>query len=115
MNPLKFRIYDQDLKDYLSSPAVAKMLMESELTTENDQPVVVVSGERLIFEVDTGLTDRRDRPIFDGDILENNGVYYPVKYSAGRFTSTDERLWLKSIAKDGRVVGDIHHNSDLLQ
>lgn len=70
----------------------------------------------------TGLTDKKDTKIFEGDILKMQNVgwkYTLVKFHSGGFCFyTTETSYLHPIvpcySKEGEVVGNIHDNPDLL-
>lgn len=73
--------------------------------------------EQCVVEEFTGLTDKRDKEIYEGDIIQcGENVYYTIVFSEGRFMCEGNgRCWIKTIAKEGRVVGNIHENPELLK
>lgn len=65
----------------------------------------------------TGLYDRNGKEIYEGDIIKcGNFVHSSVEYHNGCFYCRDEnRRLLKTIAREGEVVGNIHENPELLE
>lgn len=62
----------------------------------------------------TGLTDKNDKKIFEGDIVEIDGKHYEVKYMLGQFfVGINTPIAYKRF--DCEVIGNIHDNPELLQ
>ena len=63
----------------------------------------------------TGLTDKNDKRIFEGDIikLSQSGKCYEVKYKSGCFCIGIN--WAISHEPDCEIIGNIHDNPELLE
>ena len=72
---LQFRVWDRKLKKF------------SYFNLFNSLPAYQNEEEYIVFRC-TGITDRNDNLIFEGDILFKGGLHYEVKWSSGRFLAT---------------------------
>ena len=62
----------------------------------------------------TELTDKNEKKIFEGDIVEIDGKRYEVKYMLGQFfVGINMPIAYKRF--DCEVIGNIHDNPELLQ
>lgn len=92
-------------------------------------PRQMVQAEVILESIGeyTGLRDKNDKKIFEGDIVRRGydgptGSFYnntPVKYSVnygGWLTGEHERLTPKTVIKESiEVIGNIHQNKGLLE
>lgn len=65
----------------------------------------------------TGLKDKNDRDIYEGDIIECEQKQYVCEYVEGGFEFkdlSDGRLILKAIVIHSHIIGNIHDNPDLI-
>lgn len=75
----------------------------------------------------TGIKDKNEKDVFEGDILQGYKCHYPVKYEHASFTWNDEFLGYTieadydahvEIIPDGcetlEIIGNIHENSNLI-
>ncbi len=67
----------------------------------------------------TGLKDKKDQLIYEGDILKDKyGALHPVSWNPKGFYETDTFAlagFIKTISEDMEVVGNIYENPELLE
>lgn len=82
--------------------------------------------ERLIFMQYTGIKDKNEKEIFEGDIFVHNNQKFEVIYDGTRFIGVDSDrsgngyvCYVDSHYKDGsssiEVIGNIYENPELLE
>jgi uncharacterized phage protein (TIGR01671 family) len=145
MRTIKFRAWDTKNKKMLDAvPCVGYLLddpdapvshhdVEERLYHYPSLPLGPTFNGRIVYEQYTGLKDKNDKEIYEGDIIHYkfDGSSYPeeavdvmliCEYDEreGWFAfitlseNTSEYLWYE-INRDCEVVGNIHENPELLK
>lgn len=130
---LRFRIWDNELKEYVEYSAHDSVRMCLHPDGDmgylyHDEEIRKISQEEsYVVEQCTGLKDRDGKLIYEGDILlSSDGSNYSVEYDLhyarflrrGKFNNAREFLadLNSSMAENFlRVVGNIHENPELLE
>lgn len=81
-----------------------------------------LDDEAAIVEQYTGLTDKNSKEIYEGDIVNIQGIKYYVDFEHGGFWfNNDNRKWKANRPfthfqeiNDTEVIGNIHENPELL-
>ena len=126
MRIVKFRVYNDLLKNYLPDDSVC-ILPNGDIVLYNlvamiaayKRPSEMLEGENTVEQF-TGLEDKNGTKIYQGDILiDDTGEpveYWVVKFSEGGFigecAGTAEPLFELTNLE---VVGNIHENSELVE
>lgn len=126
MRIVKFRVYNDLLKNYLPDDSVC-ILPNGDIVLHNiaamiaayKRPSDMLEGENIV-ERFTGLEDKNGTKIYEGDILiDDTGEpieYWVVKFSDGGFVGecagVAEALFELTNLE---VIGNIHENSELLE
>lgn len=112
MHELKFRTYDFVMQRYDDAP-------EMYATTDGH----LEPSSNKIIEQYTGLKDKFNKEIYEGDIVENTykdvgKVRYEVKWKCGRFVMESKYnfVWIGMgiYPHSSEVIGNIHENKELL-
>lgn len=125
MREIKFRAWDSERKTYdheeiLLSP-------NGDLLASRWQELCEPESEYIIEQY-TGLKDKNDKEIYEGDILKLRGRFYEVKFdNYGQFYIENKNYhWLENgysfrnvdiWCAEGilvEVIGNIHENGDIL-
>ena len=131
MSELKFRVWDKDLAKYLEGCEIDSLM--AELSSEDDGRGIIIKQicpARYKFEQYTGLKDKNDKEICEGDIvmarwyraknarLDTKGE---IKFDDGWFYIYDDpdgqdRLGVPiHNCYNIEVIGNIHENKELLE
>ena len=79
--------------------------------------------EDVVLEQFTGLRDKNSKKIYEGDIVNIQGIKYYVDFEHGGFwLNNDKRRWKSHRPlihfleiNNVEVIGDVHRNSELLK
>ncbi len=134
MNKIKFRIWDKKDECWHVSPNEHKIGVNSfyEEIGENTVSRYSVDGDGLIFQLFTGLLDKNDKEIYEGDVLQipqeevKNCIHSPyghVWYSDifGNWFVSYNHMYsemsddLYRRIHDSEVIGNIFENPELLK
>ena len=116
MKELKFRAWD------------GKKMIEDVIPVSETDVVELFEYEHQVTEVEaveqyTGLTDKNGKEIYEGDVVNIQGIKYYVDFEHGGFWfNNDNRKWKANRPfthfqeiNDAEVVGNVHESADLLE
>lgn len=128
--PLRFRVWDKEDKNFLITSRIQDGYEVIHIQQDIPDVAALIAKfgkDRLIISQDTGLKDKNGESIYTGDIIKINGYYVFVNFDYGCTFFENQR---KGIAKDGnssslydevgkhidgKIVGNIWQNSNLLE
>lgn len=96
---LKFRAWlkqKQKMDNYIDHIS----WLEDELYCIGDGITYMVSAEDLVLMQSTGLKDKNDKEIFEGDVLEIQGIKMIVKFGSYKYLETSK--------SNGHILGILH-------
>ncbi|KHO63375.1 phage uncharacterized protein TIGR01671 [Thermoanaerobacter sp. YS13] len=126
MREIKFRAWHKERKEmyYQDKPIQADFIfMGNTLAVDCKQIKEFIPYEKVVLMQYTGLKDKNNKEIYEGDIVRyfdgmTGGIYFDEEFAAFRIE------WLKCdkysnieeiIAKNCEVVGNIFQNPELLE
>ena len=131
---IKFRVYDKELKAYLSLDyplVIDQHGVLWDISKNTNKPFVSqlkpFNGEKVVIEWFTGLTDKNGVDIYEGDIVTDHvgigSVMFNDKYAAFRVKYENPKgrgKWfldynIRGERESLEVIGNIHQNADLLE
>ena len=124
MKELKFRAWIKNYNCYADVLGFEQdRLFVQFQSGERSQHRLYVPIEDCILEQYTGLTDKNGKEIYEGDVVNIQGIKYYVDFEHGGFWfNNDNRKWKANRPfthfqeiNDTEVVGNVHENPDLLE
>lgn len=125
MRDIKFRAFDKDLKQILK---VKEIDFEHRIVTLKISKLAIkkIPFENVELLQYTGLKDKNEKEIFEGDIFVHNNHKFEVVWDSTRFIGLDNDrsgkgyyCYVDSCYKDGsssiEVIGNIYENPELLE
>lgn len=122
-NNINFRAYNKNTKQWVHGPGKEVNIFGENMVLGGFMKDTSLEDlNHCVVLMDTGLTDKNGKSIYDGDIfkIDNSPSYYVVRYdyaiASFVFEEVNRECWfhLKFIHTQGVVVGNIFDNHDLL-
>lgn len=111
---IKFRVWDQILKQYLQRCEIYDCYVD--FHNQSD-----CSMNDLVFQQFTGLKDRNGREIYEGDIVESDDGMELISFKCGCFLIGDDKSFFDEVMSNHRnqafgleIIGNIFENPELL-
>lgn len=130
----KFRVWDCIDCEYIEDSDVIRLTQYGKFVfnnaTNNTEPEL--NPKRFVFEQCTGLKDKNGKLIYEGDIVEQEGVFYKVIFSYDDVASCgccidsfsgcgfvmEDKYGSRgdlAIYSELEIIGNIHENADLFK
>ena len=124
MKDFKFRVWDIERECYLDETELAGITPDGKyiLYIEEEEISKLEIEGNYTLEQYTGLTDKNGKEIYEGDVVNIQGIKYYVDFEHGGFWFNNDNLKWKANRpfthfqeiNDTEVVGNVHENTDLL-
>lgn len=116
MRELKFRAWWKDTKRFLDGD---EWYMACSGAKYLHYAVMPYNDDDFIIEQYTGLKDKNGKEIYEGDIVEKDGLNYWIKWEKGCFVIWRGERYISFVigghAPFCKVIGNINENPELLE